>query len=65
MNRRMWPIDRTGNITVIHRIDMYIIHMSLKVSIVTNNKRQFGFHVDDDASKQFEMIEENCFSPVK
>ena len=44
---------------------MYIIHMSLKVAIVTNNKRQVGFHVDDDASKQIDMIEENCFSPVK
>ena len=26
-----------------------------------NNKRQFGFHVDDDASKQIDMIEENFF----
>ena len=36
MNRRMWPIDRTGNKTVIRRIDMYLIHVSLKVLVVAD-----------------------------
>ena len=59
MIRRMWAVDRAGKIAVLHRIDMHIVHIDLKVVVVADGVVLQACHARNVARKKRSKFREN------
>ena len=55
----MWAVDRAGKIAVLHRIDMHIVHIDLKVVVVADGVVLQACHARNVARKKQSKFREN------